>query len=61
MERCPLLENIEIIFNGQKAMFMCKIEDVMIVNQFQIKEKTFKQHIKKSKTFYQFTATLNPV
>ena len=47
MERCPLLENIEIIFNGQKAMFMCKIEDVMIVNQFQIKEKTFKQHIKK--------------
>ncbi len=47
MERCPLLENIEMIFNGQKAMFMCKIEDVMIVNQFQIKEKTFKHHIKK--------------
>lgn len=47
MERCPRLENIEIIFNGQKAMFMCKIEDVMIVNQFQIKEKTFKQHMKK--------------
>jgi hypothetical protein len=47
MERCPLLENIEIIFNGQNAMFVCKIEDVMIVNQFQIKEKTFKHHIKK--------------
>ena len=47
MERCPLLENIEIIFNGQNAMFVCKIEDVMIVNKFQIKEKTFKQHINK--------------
>ena len=47
MERCPGLENIEMIFNGQKAMFMCKIEDVMIVNQYQIKEKTFKQHVKK--------------
>ena len=47
IERCPRLENVEMIFNGQKAMFMCKIEDVMIVNQFQIKEKTFKQHMKK--------------
>jgi hypothetical protein len=48
MERCPRLENIEMIFNGQKAMFMCKIEDVMIVNQYQIKEKTFKQHVRKN-------------
>lgn len=47
MERCPRLENVEMIFNGQIAMFMCKIEEVMIVNQYQIKEKTFQQHMKK--------------
>ena len=44
IERCPHLLDIEMIFNGQDAMFMCKIEDVTITHDFKLKEKTFKRH-----------------
>ncbi len=44
IERCPNLLDVEIIFNGQDAMFMCKIEDVTITHDFKLKEKTFKRH-----------------
>jgi len=44
IERCPNLLDVEIIFNGQDAMFMCKIDDVTIIHDFKLKEKTFKRH-----------------
>lgn len=46
IERCPHLIDIEIIFNGQDAMFMCKIEEMVFVDDYQIKDKTFKKHQK---------------
>jgi hypothetical protein len=46
IERCPHLIDIEMIFNGQEAMFMCKIEEVIFVDDYQLKDKTFKKHQK---------------
>ncbi|MDA0872020.1 MAG: hypothetical protein O2987_04025 [Firmicutes bacterium] len=44
IERCPHLLDIEMIFNGQDAMFMCKIEGMGLINDFNLKDKTFKKH-----------------
>lgn len=44
VERCPHLLDIEMIFNGQDAMFMCKIEGVGFIDNFNLKDKTFKKH-----------------
>ncbi len=44
IERCPHLLDIEMIFNGQDAMFMCKIESMGFLDDFNLKDKTFKKH-----------------
>jgi hypothetical protein len=45
MNRCPHLFDLEMIFNGQSAMFMCKIEDVSYMHDFKIKDNNFKKHL----------------
>ena len=47
IERCPHLLDIEMIFNGQDAMFMCKIEGMGLINDFRLKDKTFIKHHKR--------------
>lgn len=44
IERCPHLLDIEMIFNGQDAMFVCKIEGMGLIDDFKLKDKTFKKH-----------------
>lgn len=49
IERCPHLLDVEMIFNGQDVLFMCKIEDMVFINDYQLKDQTFKKHLKQLK------------
>lgn len=45
MNRCPYILDLEMIFNGQSAMFLCKIEDVVYMQNFKIIDNNFKKHL----------------
>jgi hypothetical protein len=45
MDRCPHLLDLEMIFNGQSAIFMCKIEGVTFMHNVDLKDKNLKKHL----------------